>query len=132
MREHQKFAKNCFKSGEFCHFVLKGSKVSESNLNLLKMPPSQPLPPKENALFKRILVSLIKLGFDATNIQTFAIFNLMQIKNLSIHSLQYRVLIFKSKFMGCPLLKAKIGSLIKPDFDASHPTNTLFFMPFSN
>ena len=54
----------CFKFGEFCHFVLKGSKVSESNLNLLKMPPSQPLPPKENALFKRILVSLIKLGFD--------------------------------------------------------------------
>jgi hypothetical protein len=31
------------------------------------MPPSQPLPPKENALFKRILVSLIKFGFDACN-----------------------------------------------------------------
>ena len=26
LREHQKFAKNCFKFGEFCHFVLKGSK----------------------------------------------------------------------------------------------------------
>ena len=48
-------------------FCLKRQQVSESNLNLLKMPPSQPLPPKENALFKRILVSLIKLDFDACN-----------------------------------------------------------------
>merc|ERR1711935_1201823 len=26
LREHQKFAKNCFTFGEFCHFVSKGSK----------------------------------------------------------------------------------------------------------
>ena len=37
-----------------------------SAINLLNMPPSQPLPPKENALFKRILVSSQKFLVKAT------------------------------------------------------------------
>ena len=43
-------------------------------------------------------------------IQTFAIFNLMQIKNLPINSLQSGVLILKLKFMGCWMQKLVVWS----------------------
>ena len=43
-------------------------------------------------------------------IQTFAIFNLMQIKNLPINSLQSGVLILRLKFMGCWMQKSVVWS----------------------
>ena len=77
LREHQKFAKKfVLNLVIFLPFCLKAASQWNTSI-LLKMPPSQPLPPKENALFKRILVSHSSDSNIFAKFQTFAILILM-------------------------------------------------------